>query len=328
MVVFKKSEKPGFGRVIGITMKWLHNLVLTAGMLLGTSSVYAQGSQDHQTEKSQNSDYNIELKEQTQVRLSMPLKISINTWFPESSGRIQATEHQVHTGKTLEGTLLDLKEDFDIGKGMALNFLVGYALSEKDIIIGQVFYENSLWSNVLSKDIMFNERPLKEGTKVYSEIHHFRATLGYDRHISLINKMLECSIGGGWTIDRTSLKLKYYDRENKDSKKKGEDFTDEIIPSIRAGLLIRPDEWLEVRLSVDHGINALGIAFSEKTKYTSVELRTSIKPSDGINLGIGYRFDWLRSDYHGREHDSQGNIGENRFSLRQRGIMMHLGFIF
>jgi len=247
-------------------------------------------------------------------------------WLTSTSGTIHATEFQSQAGggETLVGTELRLEDDFDIDRGGAQLFSISLEMSDARLV-ARYLYEISSWSNMLARDIRFNETFYEAGTEMHSEIHHYRFEAFYEDEVYSAGDpgWIQLSLRAGYSLDRLDLKL----RGN--GRKKGEDFGDQIIPLIGLSIGMRPTSWLDIAISLDHGLDLIEFdRFSEDTRWTDIVAQARIAVSPSASLILGYRLAWVHTVFRGVENDKTANSADNEFDLFQRGPVIALELRF
>lgn len=252
------------------------------------------------------------------------LRIEVDYWMTASRGKIHATEIQSEEGggQVLEGTRLDLGDDFDIDEGAAGIYRIGFAFSRTDRLSAHVLYEESGWNSTLPRDILFNETFYDAEIEMHSELHHFHLEMAYERSILILfpeSVPTELALRAGSSWDRVGLKL------DGDGKRKGEDFDDEIIPTLGISLRSRLSTIFSVALDLDRGFDVFELTYhSEETEWTRFSAGLEVTPSPNVSLRIGYRIESLHSEHEGPENDKTHNRNDNEFDLDQEGWFFSL----
>ena len=251
---------------------------------------------------------------------NLPFKLSVGYWITYSSGKAHATEH-LASGETREGTRLVFEDDFDIDRGSAYLFALDIKLSDNDYITTRFLYEDSGWDSVLKRDIMFNETFYPAGTDMHAEWHHSRLQLGYRRKFNL-NSSLDLLVEASVARDRISLKLEG------NGSKKGENWGDGIIPSLKLELLYKADK-VSIGVSAEHGFDLINMTpTSEETTYTTLTFSISLNPSDKFTAGLSWRAEHLRSRSEVIEDDGTHNRASNRWNTWQHGPSFYIEIKF
>jgi len=304
----------------------VRRLAIGTGLILAThllpSQVYAQNTKELKPEPNPKIHNLWQEPEDIDDKkeYALPLSIRVEFWQHYTSAKMHATEFQ-STGLTLEGTRLDLGDDFGQDSGRTGIFSLDVHLADDQRIIAEVLYENTGTTSTLKRDITFNEAFYPAGTRMKSEVHHSRTSLLYEIDIAnLFEETMptKISVRGGLAWDRISLKLKGKGNGGGGgSGRKGEDFGDELIPGLGLTYEVELAPWLSASASLYFGFGLLNMTYhSEKTSYRTARLMLEIKPSEKIILRFGMRYEGLHSEHKGREHDSTGNRADN--STRQK----------